>query len=78
MIHASPPCQVYTAGAKAAGTTANFADLYVEVRELLQLIGAPWVIENVIGAPYDSGVVLCGSMFGLEAEGEWLQTAQEF
>jgi DNA (cytosine-5)-methyltransferase 1 len=25
----------------------------------------PYVIENVIGAPYDSGIVLCGSMFGM-------------
>ena len=25
-----------------------------------------WVMENVVGAPYVSGIVLCGSMFGLK------------
>jgi len=39
--------------------------LYEPTRDLLRQIGSPWVIENVIGAPYQSGVVLCGSMFGL-------------
>jgi DNA (cytosine-5)-methyltransferase 1 len=25
----------------------------------------PYVIENVIGAPYSHGIILCGSMFGM-------------
>ena len=35
------------------------------MRELLQQIGFPWVIENVVGSPLHDPVVLCGSMFGL-------------
>jgi DNA (cytosine-5)-methyltransferase 1 len=29
-------------------------------------LGLPYVIENVVGAPYRSGVLLCGSMFGMK------------
>jgi DNA (cytosine-5)-methyltransferase 1 len=61
-IHASPPCQAYST---ATTDRSRHPDLYEAVRERLAAHGAPWVIENVIGAPYLSGVVLCGSMFGL-------------
>jgi DNA (cytosine-5)-methyltransferase 1 len=27
--------------------------------------GAPYAVENVIGAPYGHGIILCGSMFDL-------------
>lgn len=61
-IHASPPCQAYSTITPARDA---HADLYVPIRQLLMTLPVPWVIENVIGAPYRSGVVLCGSMFGL-------------
>jgi DNA (cytosine-5)-methyltransferase 1 len=64
-IHASPPCQAYSSATKAWGRTADHPDLYSATRERLLAQGAPWVIENVIGAPCHHGVVLCGSMFGL-------------
>lgn len=62
-MHASPPCQAYS-------TTASLHDnehpeLYDITKDYLEGTGLPWVIENVIGAPYASGIVLCGSMFGL-------------
>lgn len=60
-IHASPPCQAYSALSSLHDT--EYPDLYQQVRELLIATGRPWVIENVIGAPYRSGIVLCGSMF---------------
>ena len=60
-IHASPPCQAYS----TASHRSDHPDLYVAVRDRLEAFGVPWVIENVIGAPYRSGVILCGSMFGL-------------
>ena len=63
-IHASPPCQAYSS---ATREPAKHPDLYQCTRVLLQEAGLPYVIENVIGAPYGHGVVLCGSMFGLVA-----------
>src|SRR4249919_969741 len=66
-IHASPPCQEYSSAGKANKVTLGtaYVDLYEPTRELLEQTGLPWVIENVTAAPSRSGVVLCGSMFGL-------------
>ena len=61
--HASPPCQEYSVTSSLH--EASHPDLYVTTRHLLQDAGVPWVLENVIGAPYDWGVVLCGGMFDL-------------
>jgi DNA (cytosine-5)-methyltransferase 1 len=61
-IHASPPCQAYSV---ATPNPTTHPDLYEATRERLTATGLPWVIENVIGAPYRSGLVLCGSMFGM-------------
>ena len=63
-IHASPPCQAYSTLGKQQDQ--DYPDLYDRVRELLEATGLPWVIENVVGAPYRQGVELCGSMFGLQ------------
>lgn len=63
-IHASPPCPAYST-ITPAHRRAEHPDLYIPVRDRLIAHGRPWVIENVIGAPYQSGLVLCGSMFGL-------------
>lgn len=62
-IHASPPCQRYSTMSRGK---ADHPDLYAPTRAALLETGKPWIIENVIGAPYDSGIVLCGSMFGLK------------
>lgn len=61
-IHASPPCQHYSSLA-SLHPDREYVDLYVAVRDKLRWIGRPWVMENVVGAPYEQGVVLCGSMF---------------
>lgn len=74
-IHASPPCQRYSSATRDA---SKHPDLYALTRAGLQAVGLPFAIENVIGAPYDHGIVLCGSMFGLEADGEWLQRHRNF
>lgn len=63
-IHASPPCQAHTNAQKIRGN--NHPDLIEPVRDLLTLIGKPFVIENVPGAPLVNPVELCGAMFGLE------------
>lgn len=62
-IHASPPCQAYSTLNRFNET--SYPDLYVPVRDRIEATGLPWAIENVVGAPYRSGVILCGSMFGL-------------
>ena len=61
-IHASPPCQRWMGVPRALGD--QYPDLVAPTRDLLKLVGLPWVIENVPGAPID-GPVLCGSSFGL-------------
>jgi DNA (cytosine-5)-methyltransferase 1 len=67
-IHASPPCQRYSSATKAWHREDQHADLYDETRARLIGTGLPWAIENVTAAPSHSGVVLCGSMFGLDVE----------
>lgn len=65
LVHASPPCQRRCT--LTAGTNQRMADRYVdmydEVKDLLEQLGLPYVIENPRARP---DVVLCGEMFGLE------------
>jgi DNA (cytosine-5)-methyltransferase 1 len=61
-IHASPPCQAYSCLTR---DHSEHPDLYALTRGRLIQSGVPWAIENVIGAPYSHGIVLCGSIFGL-------------
>jgi len=61
--HASPPCQGYTA--LAAVHSNEWPKLYEPVKELLEALGLPYVIENVQGSPVRRDLVLCGEMFGL-------------
>jgi DNA (cytosine-5)-methyltransferase 1 len=68
VIHASPPCQAHTAMRSAPGAKAH-ADLIGPTRALLRSAGVPYVIENVPGAPLIDPVILCGSQFGLGAQG---------
>ena len=63
-IHASPPCQAFTA-LRTMPNAKEHKDLLTPTRELLQEMGLPYVIENVPGAPMHNYVMLCGSMFGL-------------
>jgi DNA (cytosine-5)-methyltransferase 1 len=62
-IHASPPCQAYSDLQKQSKRA--YPDLVAPTRLLLEEIGLPYVIENVVGAPLRDPVMLCGSMFGL-------------
>ena len=63
VIHASPPCQSYSVLAKRTGTGDAWPRLIEPVREMLIASGAPYVIENVVGAPLCDPVTLCGTMF---------------
>jgi|SRR5208282_1472765 len=60
-IHASPPCQAHTGVPNRRG----HPDLLPKTRELLEMTGLPWVMENVPGADMGSAVLLCGATFGL-------------
>jgi DNA (cytosine-5)-methyltransferase 1 len=62
-IWASPPCQSYSAAMRHLATPQPM--LIEAIRERLEANGAPWVIENVVGAPLRHPLVLCGTMFGL-------------
>ena len=59
-VWASPPCQRYSTISR---NREIHPDLYRPTRD--RISGNPFIIENVIGAPYDSGIILCGSMFDL-------------
>jgi DNA (cytosine-5)-methyltransferase 1 len=65
VIHASPPCQAFSALSNATGRKADHPNLIPPVRARLSELDCPWVIENVPGAPL-SGFTLCGASFGLE------------
>lgn len=64
-IHASPPCQAYSRSA-ALHTNLHHPKLIVPTRAALRATELPYVIENVVGAPLLSPIVLCGTMFGLK------------
>ena len=80
-IHASPPCQAYS---NATRDQSKHPDLYEPTVRKLVESGLPWVVENVIGAPYGAGIVLCGSMFPLpdvvtpEGDPVWVQRHRNF
>jgi DNA (cytosine-5)-methyltransferase 1 len=66
-IHASPPCQRYSAmSACRPGLAAAYPDLIDATRALCEASGLPYVLENVPGSPLRTDAVLCGQMFGLE------------
>lgn len=65
LIHASPPCQRYSTMTKRWDRQDGHPDLIGPVREALQKLGGPYIIENVPGSPLINPTMLCGSMFGL-------------
>lgn len=81
-IHASPPCQGYTALAAVHGN--EWPKLVEPVRDLLEQTGLPYIIENVQGSPVRRDLTLCGEMFGLAVIrhryfelGRWTGTAPQ-
>lgn len=64
-IHASPPCQTYS-------STSSWHDkehpaLIEPTRDALRRAGLPYVIENVVGAPLQDPLRLCGTEFDMRA-----------
>ena len=64
-IHASPVCRAHTRARGAAMYRYQHVDYIPETRRLLDEIGKPYVIENVVGAPMKDPITLCGVMFEL-------------
>jgi DNA (cytosine-5)-methyltransferase 1 len=60
-IHVSPPCQHYSDLQRRTGR--DYPDLVGPVRDLLEELDMPYVIENVPEAPLRDPVILCGTMF---------------
>lgn len=78
-IWASPPCQGYSELRHAPGAVGA-PKLIPRTRKRLQTAGAPWCIENVEAAAWtmENPITLCGSMFGLGAQGCQLQRHRLF
>lgn len=79
VIHASPPCQGYTALRHAPGARGA-PRLIGAVREMLENTWRPYVIENVEEARSEmiDPIMLCGTSFGLGAQGHELQRHRLF
>lgn len=66
-IHCSPPCQMYSASTKQFRNRGKeYADILIPIREIMEKIPLPCVIENVPNAPIRPDVVLKGHIFGLK------------
>ena len=66
-IHASPPCQRFSAASMCREGWQHHPDLLAPTRELLRKSDRPWVIENVERAPMQKpAILLCGLMFDLK------------
>lgn len=65
VIHASPPCQRFSAMTSCRpGLSADYPDLVAATRGLAALTELPYVLENVVGSPLRPDLTLCGAMFG--------------
>ena len=64
MIHASPPCQAYST-LRSMWNGREHPDFIGPLRATLLSAARPYIIENVVGAPLISPVMLCGTMFNL-------------
>lgn len=62
-VWASPPCQAHTLAQRIQ--RRDHPDLIEPTRAMLRASGIPYVIENVVGAPLERPIMLCGAMFNL-------------
>lgn len=69
LIHASPPCQLFSVynnvKSIAAATKDKYLNLIPQTRAVLLDSGKHYVIENVPRAPLHHPVQLCGTSFGI-------------
>ncbi len=65
-VHASPPCQDFSAYGRRPNHVKPRGDYIPETRAFLETLDLPYVIENVPGAPLINPVRICGSALGLD------------
>jgi DNA (cytosine-5)-methyltransferase 1 len=65
VIHASPPCQRYSATMRMTRSADRHPDLLQATINRLRVNGGRWVVENVDGAPFDWAFAMCGWGFGM-------------
>ena len=65
VIHASPPCQKFSAMQNIHKNQSKHPDLIEPMRKRLIESNSPYIIENVPGAPLINYIMLCGTMFFL-------------
>jgi DNA (cytosine-5)-methyltransferase 1 len=64
--HAGPPCQRKSRMTNCRpGLAATYPNLVKPTRIILDHIGLPYTIENVVGSDARPDLTLCGAMFGL-------------
>lgn len=69
VIHASPPCQTFSAYRRRGnGVGERYQDLIAVTRDALVATGKPYLIENIPAAPLRCPIVICGSSFGLDLQ----------
>jgi len=75
-IHASPPCQDHSS-LSALHAKRGTGWMLAGTRERLERQSAPWVIENVPGAPMRADYRLCGCLFDLPGlkRDRWFETS---
>lgn len=66
LVWASPTCKRYSTITKTAKTEDTWPDQIPAIRARLHEWGGSYIIENVITAPLENAVMLCGAMFGLK------------
>lgn len=75
-VWASPPCQAHST-LRARWPDREYPDHIAATRDRLVSSGAPWIIENVPGAPLSGTVRLCGTMFGLRVyRHRWFESSE--
>jgi DNA (cytosine-5)-methyltransferase 1 len=77
-IHASPPCQAYSAMRTTWNARKDHPDLLPATQDRLAASGLPCVIENVPGAPMPPLMLMCGSAFRLGIPGYQLRRHRWF
>lgn len=75
-LHASPPCQSHTSLKHLHGK--SYPCFISPTRGRFRRLGKPYVIENVVGAPLEFPITLCGHSLGMPMHGHRLFECNPF